>query len=48
MKKIDILKQELEDLIENNNPYDEILKKSQELDLIIVNEMKKINEKTVK
>lgn len=45
MKKIDILKQELEKLIINNNPYDEILKKSQELDLIIVNEMKKINNK---
>lgn len=43
MREIEKLKEELEFLVKNNKPYEEILKKSQELDVLIVKEMKKKN-----
>lgn len=47
MREIEKLKEELEFLVKNNKPYEEILKKSQELDVLIVKEMKKRNEKII-
>ena len=37
------LKEELEQMIKSNRPYEEILKKSQELDKHISEEFKKMN-----
>lgn len=43
MKEIEKLKEELEFLVKNNKPYEEILKKSQELDVLIVKQLKNNN-----
>ncbi|MEG0872619.1 MAG: Spo0E family sporulation regulatory protein-aspartic acid phosphatase [Clostridia bacterium] len=43
MKKITNLREELENMIEIGKPYRDIVKKSQELDLIIVEYMIKNN-----
>lgn len=43
MKEIEKLKEELEFLVKNNKPYEEILKKSQELDVLIVKHLKENN-----
>jgi len=40
---IDILKEELDQMIKDSAPYNEILKKSQELDKYIAEEFEKIN-----
>ena len=40
---IEVLKEELEQMIKENRPYNEILQKSQELDSLISEEFKKMN-----
>lgn len=48
MNKINVLKMELEDMILENKPYNEIVKKSKELDYYITKEMININKKEIK
>lgn len=48
MDKIMILRKELDELVIKDTPYDEILKKSKELDYYITQEMIKMNKKEMK
>ncbi len=43
MKKLNILKKELEDLVLNDRPYKEIIEKSKEIDFYITKETLKIS-----
>lgn len=45
MKKLRILREELDDMVLNDSPYCEILKKSKELDYYITREMIRMNHK---
>lgn len=48
IKKIVVLKEELENMFGTDISYKDVLKKSQELDVLIVREMKKINKEVLK
>lgn len=48
MEKINILKKELDEMVVGTATYDEILKKSRELDRYITKEMKKMHPNIVK
>lgn len=48
MEKINVLKKELDEMVVSNVTYDEILKKSKELDYYITKEMKKMHPNIVK
>ena len=47
MNKLRILRDELDNMIIENKPYSEIVKKSKELDYYITKEMRKINKKEI-
>ena len=47
MNKLRILKDQLDDMIIDDKPYSEIVKKSKELDYYITKEMIRINKKEI-
>lgn len=47
MDKLKILQKELDYMVEKNKPYDEIVKKSKELDYYITKEMLKMHKKEI-
>lgn len=47
MEKLDFLKRELDDMIEKDISYEELLKKSREIDHYVTKEMIKINRKII-
>lgn len=48
MNKLKILRKELDDMIENDRPYEEIIVKSKELDYYITKEMQRMNKNEIK